>query len=99
MEDDLFQGDLQDYLENGNLYERCSFQWYLIQSIIMEKHVLLEMKFPSDSSSDEYMSSDYSKQTTKILERAVNAVIKGSLIKSICFTQSTTIEEIKTVIE
>lgn len=99
MEDDLFQGDLQDYLENGNLYERCSFQWYLIQSIIMEKHILLEMKFPQDQSSEDYMNSDYSKQTTKILERAVNAVIKGSLIKSICFTQSTTIENIKTVVE
>lgn len=99
MEDDLFQGDLQDYLENGSLYERCSFQWYLIQSIIMEKHILLEMQFSSDQSSENYTSPEYSKQTAKILERAVNAVIKGSLVKSICFTKSTTIEEIKAIIE
>ena len=33
MEEDLFQGDLQDYLENGNLYERCYFQWSLVQCL------------------------------------------------------------------
>lgn len=99
MEEDLFQGDFQDYLENGNLYERCSFQWYLIQSIIMEKHILLEMKFELNQSSEKLMGFEYSKQTTKILERAVNAVIKGALIKSICFTHDSTIEDIKSIIE
>ena len=99
MEESLFQGDLQDYLENGDLYNRCSFQWYLIQSIILEKHVLIEMNFPSTQSSDEYMNSEYSRQGAKILERAVHAVIKGALVKSICFNPSMKIDEIKSIVE
>lgn len=99
MEEDLFQGDLQDYLENGNLYERCYFQWSLVQCLVFEKHLLLEMHFPEDVASDGCGSTEYSRQITKVLERAVNAVIKGSLIKSLCFTQDTTVEDVKTVVE
>ena len=99
MEEDLFQGDLQDYLENGNLYERCYFQWSLVQCLVFEKHLLLEMHFPEGMSSDGCGSTEYSRQITKVLERAVNAVIKGSLIKSLCFTQDTTVEDVKTVVE
>lgn len=99
MEEDLFQGDLQDYLENGNLFDRCFFQWSLVQCLVFEKHLLLEMSFPEGMTSDGCGNVEYSRQITKVLERAVNAVIKGSLIKSICFTQDTTIEEVKAVVE
>ncbi|KNB43894.1 hypothetical protein JH06_3256 [Blastocystis sp. subtype 4] len=97
MEDDLFQGDLQEYLENGDLYTRCNFQWSLIQSMVMGSHILLEMHFPDDKIANDYMSSDLAHQTARILERAVTAVIKGALIKSICFTTATTIEEVQRV--
>ena len=99
MEDDLFQGDLQEYLENGDLYTRCNFQWSLIQSMVMGNHILLEMHFPDDKFANDYMSSDLAHQTTRILERAVTAVIKGALIKSICFTTATTIDEVQRITE
>ena len=99
MEEDLFQGDIQDYFENGNLYERCYFQWCLVQCLVFEKHLLLEMNFQLEKSPADCLNLEYSRQTTKVLERAVNAVIKGALIKSICFTQSTTVEELKTILK
>ena len=99
MEDDLFQGDLQEYLENGDLYARCTFQWSLIQSMVMGNHILLEMQFSDDKIATDYMSSELAHQTTRILERAVTAVIKGALIKSICFTAESTIEEVQRITE
>lgn len=99
MEEDLFQGDLQEYLENGNLYERCYFQWSLIQCLFQEKHLLLEMEFSADEAAKNATTLDYAKQTTKLLERAVNAVIKGALIKSVNITAHTTIKEVQTVYE
>ena len=99
MEEDFFQGALQDYLEGGEVYNRCWFQWSLVQCLVHEKHMLIEMSFASDCPTEDYMNAEYSHQTSKILERAVNAVIKGSLIRSICFTQSTTIEEVQVVME
>ena len=99
MEEDLFQGDLQEYLENGNLYERCYFQWSLIQCLFQEKHLMLEMEFSADEAAKNATTIDYAKQTTKLLERAVNAVIKGALIKSVNITAHTTIKEVQTVYE
>lgn len=99
MEEDLFQSDLQEYLENGNLYDRCYFQWSLIQCLVMEKHLLLEMEFLSEETTSNSTTLEYARQTTKILERAVNAVIKGALIKSICFTKATTIKDVQTTME
>ena len=46
MEDDFFQGDLQEYFESGDLYSRCFFQWSIVQAMMMESHILLEMQFP-----------------------------------------------------
>ena len=66
---------------------------------MFEKHLLLEMNFQLEQPTADCLNLEYSRQTTKVLERAVSAVIKGALIKSICFTQSTTIEEIKTIVE
>lgn len=99
MEEDLFQGDLQEYLENGNLYDRCYFQWSLIQCLFQEKHLLLEMEFSADEAAKNATTLDYAKQTTKLLERAVNAVIKGALIKSVNVTALTTIKEVQAVYE
>lgn len=99
MEDDFFQGDLQEYFESGDLYTRCFFQWSIVQAMMMESHILLEMQFPDDKTALNYMSAELAAQTARILERAVTAVIKGALIKSICFNEKTTIEEVQRINE
>ena len=99
MEDDFFQGDLQEYFESGDLYSRCFFQWSIVQAMIMESHILLEMQFPDDKTALNYMSAELATQTARILERAVTAGVKGALIKSICFSEKTTIEEVQRINE
>ena len=79
MEEDLFQSDLQEYLENGNLYDRCYFQWSLIQCLVLEKHLLLEMEFVSEETTANSTTLEYARQTTKILERAVNDLQRSLL--------------------
>ena len=98
MEDDIFQGDLQDYLENGDLNRRCYFQWCLTQALATDNHLLLEMQFANDIIADHYLNTELAHQTTRILERAVMAVIKGAEIKSICFNKETTIEDVQRTI-
>ena len=57
------------------------------------------MEFSADEAAKNATTLDSAKQTTKLLERAVNAVIKGALIKSVNITSHTTIKEVQTVYE
>ena len=98
MEEDIFQGDLQDYLESGDLYRRCYFQWCLTQALVTNNHILLEMQFADSTIANHYLNTELAHQTTRILERAVTAVIKGAEIKSICFSKETTIKDVQKTI-